>query len=692
MVIAGVLVISGVAVVLLRQEGPLSPNPAEAYGPVVPLPAIFATSPLDQDFVARGQGLSQVSARFGTYGGNRACSLRFRVASGTLVMSERILRCADLPDNGFRVIARFPPRPDSDRATYHLHITAEPGSVEGVSLFGAPPIPGTTPARSGSVALADAAELRTSYGSSGTVLSHLGTILRRLGQYRPIWARPAAVVVVVVVGLGALVAAFGLSGRPAVAALLVMAGAKGLLWSVIVPPLVSPDEPGHFAYSQYLAERYSLPRPGSGAAPGYSPQLQRAIDVLHVNAADRGERPDYGLGANGPDRSQLDAHLSTRADGNNSAAGYSPIYYIPAALLYRLAGTSILTEVAVMRLWSASLGVLAVWLALLLGRRLFPSAEVAAMTLAVAVALQPMFSQQTGTLNNDALLIAGAFWCFLIALDLLGHQPSRRLMFAAGTALGLTVLAKPYGAALVIVMAVGWLVGRLRRTDSRWTGWLADVGLAGAGVICTYGVWVVVAAWLHRPSSPGLAESPSAGPKTLGAYLLSQYHDHFAALKLTWIDRFWGFLGPLTVPLPHWMYRSLHWATAGILLVIAIWFVTVAAKGILSRRSVGNHVRRAASAREVTILAATMCLVAVGSTLFVLHAAEFALFREAGRADLLQGRYLLMSLPAVLALPPLLLKGLWSRLPVGLMVGGMATAMLVLQVAAVAQAAAWWYA
>ncbi len=86
---------------------------------------------------------------------------------------------------------------------------------------------------------------------------------------------------------------------------------------------------------------------------------------------------------------------SPASNGSGAAAGYPPVYYFPAAVLYDLSSGSLLHRVEAMRLWSIVLGVVTAWLTLLIGRRLFPRHEVAAIALAVACLVQPELSQQT---------------------------------------------------------------------------------------------------------------------------------------------------------------------------------------------------------------------------------------------------------------------------------------------------------
>ena len=265
-----------------------------------------------------------------------------------------------------------------------------------------------------------------------------------------------------------LVALVAVPRRFAAAVLLSLALIKGVFWTVAIPPLEAPDENSHFAYAQFMAEEGAIPRRGTSVRnlPPYSDELRRAERLLHREADPPGNRPDFGPGAQGLKAGWFAPNVSTRSGGNGSAAGYSPAYYAPASLLYRATAGAIYIRISTMRLWSVALGLLSVWLALLIGRRLFPESEGAALALALGVALQPMFSQQTAVINNDALVIAGGFLCLLVAIRL-AERSLRWLPLFGGLALGAALLGKPFGLAMAPVLAFGWLVGWLRTPPAR---------------------------------------------------------------------------------------------------------------------------------------------------------------------------------------------------------------------------------
>jgi hypothetical protein len=82
---------------------------------------------------------------------------------------------------------------------------------------------------------------------------------------------------------------------------------------------------------------------------------------------------------------------------------------------------------------------------------------------------------------------------------------------------------------------------------------------------------------------------------------------------------------------------------------------------------------------------AVLCGLAIVSTLVLLHTIEYRAYVRTGEINIIQGRYGLMVLPAVLALPALMLRRFVARVPVGATVFVMSAAIAVLQVISMAR-------
>ena len=122
--------------------------------------------------------------------------------------------------------------------------------------------------------------------------------------------------------------------------LLLLTLLNGLLWSAATPLWQGPDEDGHFAATQFVAEHLRLP----GHADGF-----RADElVLAADLADTGKlhnqpelRQAFGDGKVGPREAELRAldpvaRTSYAIGAPGKLNHTSPLYYMLGALVYRL--------------------------------------------------------------------------------------------------------------------------------------------------------------------------------------------------------------------------------------------------------------------------------------------------------------------------------------------------------------------
>ncbi len=151
----------------------------------------------------------------------------------------------------------------------------------------------------------------------------------------------------------------------------------GLGWTLLTPPFQVPDETAHFAYVQYLAE--------TGKRPGGSPASEISTEQIAVMGAIRTttiigrplESPPATRAADQAADQQIEAarrHLP-RDDGGgpSTASGQPPLYYLVAAVPYRLTSwASLPTRLAAVRLLGALFLALTAGLARLLVLEFLP--------------------------------------------------------------------------------------------------------------------------------------------------------------------------------------------------------------------------------------------------------------------------------------------------------------------------------
>ncbi|MGH2957771.1 MAG: DUF2142 domain-containing protein [Solirubrobacterales bacterium] len=333
---------------------------------------------------------------------------------------------------------------------------------------------------------------------------------------------------------------------------------SGSAWALIAAPFQVPDEPGHFAYTQYLAEAGEPPTNDRGAGP-YSQEQLRVMDAMRYKQvqARTDNRPITTRRAQRRLERALKAPSSRRGEGGPTHASYNqPLYYALELIPYRLVpSANLFDRLYAMRLFSALLSGFTVLFAFLFLRELLPSTPWAWTVGALAVALQPVFGNISGAIHSDNLLYfasAGVFLMLAVCFRR-GLTPWRGAALGAFAAAGL--LAKPTMLGLVPGIALGVLL-LLPRSNREERG--AAIGGAVAAAACA--ALPVIAYVLlnsevwHRgeyfatgsdqteggSAQPASATAAAASAKTLGGYL--EYLWQFYLPRLPFMsDQFDGY-------------------------------------------------------------------------------------------------------------------------------------------------------
>ena len=679
-----VVVLVSAVVALLRPGGPVGGDRPQGLEYQVPIDLV-GDRPLAQAFMASDDGLSSITMRFGTYGGRTNCAIEIVLSERSSpddVIAERVLPCGAIPDSTAIEVFDLPAIHDSAERDYVLRVRRQAGSEDVIATWGG--LLADLPRASlAGRQLDQTAEVHLGYGDAPRAYDLLGLAMERMDEYGASWEDGLPVLVAVAMAIGSLAALVVVGRRWVVLVVVLFAVAKGVLWSAVLPPFEGVDEHAHVAYAQFMGAQGRIPS-REDPLPGfdiYSDELHTALEQFRQNAVPNGDRPDYGAGA--PRTRAALEDLDHRANGSGAAAGYAPHYYVAPALAEKLP-VGIDVRVSAMRLWSIALGAVALVLALQIGRRLFPDHDEAAVLLALGVGLHPMWSQQTAIVNNDAGVILAGTWSVLLALDLAAtDRRNSWLPFLAGLAGGLALVTKGFGVVVVPLLAVAWLVGRIR--GQRPVGWLADVLRAAAGFALGYGTWLVTAAVLDLAGVGIQSNDPSPGPRGVRAFLNHLRANWFEGPRRNWIEQYWGTLSWVDTRLPGWVYDVILVAVLLGSALVAVWAVRSAlwaARWLVSwRRGTERPVPPGGSERQTQ---AFVLFVAVAGMLATLYAIMFVYFQEVGRLDLIQGRYALLATPAVLALPVAVLRTLAPRLsPVPLMTV-VASSMAALQVLGIA--------
>jgi 4-amino-4-deoxy-L-arabinose transferase-like glycosyltransferase len=426
--------------------------------------------------------------------------------------------------------------------------------------------------------------------------------------------------------------------RP-LALLLAVAALLTVAWAFTTTPLQGPDEPAHFSYTQYLAEKGRAPSVSSGDMPD-SAQTGAAIAMFNLDqlpgVADA--RPAWTKLEERRYDAVLDPAAQDDGAGPNPIAKNPPLYYAYQVVPYYVGSLgSFWDRLLVMRLASGLLvlaTVLFTWLA---------AAEVFAATwprviAAGCVALLPQLGSLGATINADALLIAVWAAFAFAALRLVRRGPSVWRVLAAVAIAGASLLTHGRGIAivpaLVVVLAVAVL--RSRPEPLRALRWLVP---GVALLLATIVVYAVVLAPDTGGAYGGEVNLSSGGAMSLKGLLGTTWQFYFPRLpgmalrpgppygyEQMYIEGFFGRFGSLEVAYPALIYLLIQLA---------------AAAGIVGLAAAVVHRRGAVRARwpEVTALAA----IAI-SMIGLLHLASYRSLVGTGD-PLITGRYLLPLVP-----------------------------------------------
>lgn len=368
---------------------------------------------------------------------------------------------------------------------------------------------------------------------------------------------------------------------------------NGIAWGLIIPLFQTPDEPGHVAYVQYVAETGKPPTGRSGVSH-FSDEQRSLLDVLLWKQIQR--RKDNRVPGTATYRRNLERDVDAGLDrvgggGYTTDTNNPPLYYFGAAAVYHLSPSSALPDrVHLLRLFSALLAAVTVLFVFLFVRELLPSTPWAWTIGALAVAFQPMFGFTSSGVTSDTVLYAasaGIFYLFALAFR-------RGLTVPRGAAIGalamIGLLSKTTMLGLAPGIGFGLLVLVLRTDgDGRRRairGALAALAIAAVPAVIYVALNSTVwdrGLWFGREGLPPVKDIPVPGsgsaPGSGGAtqtesanllegisYMWQFYlprlpfmESYFSQYQLRnlWFDGFIGEFGWLEFGFPQWVY---HWA------------------------------------------------------------------------------------------------------------------------------------
>jgi 4-amino-4-deoxy-L-arabinose transferase-like glycosyltransferase len=381
---------------------------------------------------------------------------------------------------------------------------------------------------------------------------------------------------------------------------------NGIAWGLITPLFQTPDEAGHVAYLQHVAET-GKPPTGRGGISHFSPQQRQLLNAIRWKDVQR--RKDDRL----PGTASYHRNIERAADSGaspRSQGGYTtdtnnpPLYYYAGAVVYHLsAWTSLPDRVHMLRLLSALLAAITVLFVFLFLRELIPSTPWAWAVGALAVAFQPMFGFTSSGVTSDTVLYtasAGTFYLFARAFRR-GLTPRLGAAIGAVAAVGLLSKLNMVGLAPGILFGLVVLAFRSEGVRRRQAirGALTALAVIGVPVVTYMALNSTVFdrnLWFGNAGVPPLkikvpgVHYPESGTvPQLFSYMWQFYlpklpfvmhKDYFETYQLrgVWFNGFIGQFGWLDFGFPQWVY---NWA-----LGVALGLLALAGRELVRLRAV----------------------------------------------------------------------------------------------------------
>lgn len=358
--------------------------------------------------------------------------------------------------------------------------------------------------------------------------------------------------------------------RRALAALLVLVAAWGVVWALLNPPFRSPDEQTHFSSVLRLAYGGGWPEPGGAFVPPVIEAAEREAGWPADLPGRRTPRPDV------PQFVDLEPSLRadrTRIDATNALAARSPgpdavvdqmsqhppgWYAVGAALLH-------VTGLVDGRWDEALLALRLLDVAMLVGAMPFAAAAARRLTgswpAALVAATFPLFVPEVGNIlgaaNNDALVVLMLAVVSWLSVRVVTGDTRWRTAVGLGLVLGVGLLAKVMPAFAVpgIVAAYALAPWGDPRARARWRlDWRGSFGARVAR--CATALAVALAAggwwWARNVLTTG-AVQPVGRPRDVSHLTPVDAVDVLPTALRRVAQSFWGHLSWLEVWLPFWL-------------------------------------------------------------------------------------------------------------------------------------------
>lgn len=415
---------------------------------------------------------------------------------------------------------------------------------------------------------------------------------------------------------------------------------KGLIWTVLIPPFQTPDEPVHFAYVQYIAEEHKLPIYNGSSRTQLSQEMLNFIS--YVNLSDIAFHPSYQFSLSSREVELLTSEKYDKflrlSSGSTYVSGYPPAYYLIGSIAYDIFYMSpIMFRFYAVRIMSVLISILAPWATYHITRKIFADSPSLWIAAAVIVGFQPMYSMIGASVNNDVLMDALTPVLLLWLLHVVQKWPNNRTssFILGGVILALGLLTKAemvYVTGMVLVFLVlRQLLFResIHEMTKLVKSWVAII----IPIIIMYGAWVIGISLPYYHSLIGTMgyQATLPGSGSLWSYISQEIlgPSGFNHLFFVFVQSFWADFGWLDT---SFSFQSIYNILLFFMIVALLVSAWSAIRPPIHRAS--NVLYRWGS------IVSVLCF--IGNIGFLL-AVEYMYFKQY-HTTMLQGRYMLTAL------------------------------------------------
>ena len=363
---------------------------------------------------------------------------------------------------------------------------------------------------------------------------------------------------------------------------------NSLSFILITPVFQYPDEQAHFAQVQDIAEIGYVPPTGNDTSKEIA-SLEQVVGTSRDGAGNNKYtyHPEYKTEYNGTINGPQEQNVSqlpktTRQEFTKDEATLNPpLYYFLSSLVYRtFSWGDIFTRIYAIRILSASIFVLTVFITYKIGQIVFVKNKYLPVSLAVMIAFTPMLVHATSGILPDTLniLLFSSFLYICLKITTEGFSVQKLLLAAVVIALG--AATRQNFLITLFILPLPLIYEFLQNKKTRKS-------LILAGVVFAFGIYILsffvpAMDFIRRFDYP---ESSGKNPQNPLAALTFTQHLIWTlknSVSQVW-PWFWGIYKWLSLSLPPEVYQIINR-----LIPVAIFGLIIKTYYLIKKRDIKN--------------------------------------------------------------------------------------------------------